>query len=408
MRLVTGDRERLLESVEEGLAPWADAARFDGAADEAAVRRHLGAQGYALVIMVASEAEFAYAGQAIRLLIADATIRRDVALRNALRNRFAAEGWSGEWEPRCWERLRRQLGAEIGGGLWEQARNSAVSRLVLTERLRGTVRTRLGAHFDRFLTARIGDHSVRTWRRFAPARPLLHQGTGRQSDFELLCWDLWDLALYGTLRPLFLATRGDPFLGDWLEAGAAGAGFAFLWRRIAVVLAMPAVSVDARGRLHNPAGPSVCWPEGGGRHFHWHGIRVPEKVILRPDSLTRLDIASETNSEVSRATAERIGWERYLELAEARRIDEWLDERTRCRYELYAVQGEGRAQMVRLLKMESPQLKDGVKPFYVEPVPPGLNTCRAARKWQFRKPDGTWPSVRECNDDPALEFHDEA
>jgi hypothetical protein len=62
----------------------------------------------------------------------------------------------------------------------------------------------------------------------------------------------------------------------------------------------------------------------------------------------------------------------------------------------------------RLLKMESPEVLDGTRPYYIEPVHPELKTCQSARKWQFQKEDGTWPEPRECNENPNLEFEVEA
>lgn len=401
------EREELLDAVEESLRPWGGAVMFNGGMNGGLVREALSTQGYSLVITTTSEGEFAYAGQAVRLLITDAMLRGELHLRNSLRNRFVASGWSGDVESRCWTRLREQLPKELNGRLWDQARNSAVSRLLLTERLREAARRRLGERFDRLLGARIAEHAARAWRPIAPLRALLREQSPAP-DVEMLCWDLWDLALYYALRPLFPGTRSSPFLGDWLEPGRIGAGFACLWSRIAVVLSMPQASLDERGRLHSASGPSVSWPVGGGRYFHWRGVRVPEKVILHPEQLTRLDLSCEPNSEVSRAMAERLGWQRYLELAKARPVDAWKDEATGCGYELYAVKNDAGPQMPLLLKMESPQLKDGTRPSYVEPVPATVESCRAARKWQFRKPDGTWPSVHECNQDPALQFHDEA
>ena len=93
-----------------------------------------------------------------------------------------------------------------------------------------------------------------------------------------------------------------------------------------------------------------------------------------------------------------------MDVVGAVRIDEWLDPGTGCLYQLYESKSIRGEEMPKLLKMQSPELQDGQRPFYVESVPPGINSCRAARRWQFRKPDGSWPSVWECNEVPALAF----
>ncbi len=52
--------------------------------------------------------------------------------------------------------------------------------------------------------------------------------------------------------------------------------------------------------------------------------------------------------------------------------------------------------------------RGSTRPYYIEPVDPDLKTAQAARKWQFAKPDGSWPDVSECNKSPELVFSWEA
>ena len=56
---------------------------------------------------------------------------------------------------------------------------------------------------------------------------------------------------------------------------------------------------------------SVEFPDGFGT-FHWHGACVPERVILRPETLTVQQINDERNAEVKRVMLERFGTERYV------------------------------------------------------------------------------------------------
>ncbi|MEK6542825.1 MAG: DUF6745 domain-containing protein, partial [Elusimicrobiota bacterium] len=182
-------------------------------------------------------------------------------------------------------------------------------------------------------------------------------------------------------------------------------GFAMLWDKAAVVMLMPEMHLDAQGRVHNAAGPAVRFRGiGGDALYYWHNIKVPEPVIMRPETLTAADIAANENSEVARAIAERLGWPRYLAIAGAILIDTWTDPFSGCRYELYALKNHKDKVMPRLLKMESPLLQDGSKPSYIEPVSPKLKSCRAARQWQFRKPNSEWPSEEECNREQNVNF----
>ena len=139
---------------------------------------------------------------------------------------------------------------------------------------------------------------------------------------------------------------------------------------------------------------------------HKHICWVSERHnIVKQDG--REEIMIEKNSEISRAMAERLGWKEYMKGAETILIDKWFDPDQVLHYELYGF--KKRFEMTPcLLKMESPEILDGIRPYYIEPVHPGLKSCQAARRWQFLKPNGKWPSVGECNIDPELRFEIEA
>ena len=191
---------------------------------------------------------------------------------------------------------------------------------------------------------------------------------------------------------------------DWLKSGV----WDVLWfQDLAVITCRPSsVKKDARGWLHCENGPAVSWPSGED-YFFWHGTRVSEKVIMRPLEITKEDIATEKNSEVSRAIAEKLGWDEYMKRCDTVLVDKWFDADKMLHYELWDF--KKRFELTpKLLKMESPELKDGTRPHYVEPVPPGIKTCQAARAWQFMRVDGKWPTVDECNADPTLTFEVEA
>ena len=167
------------------------------------------------------------------------------------------------------------------------------------------------------------------------------------------------------------------------------------------------ISRDQRGRLHCDDAMAICWPDGWGL-FMWHGTRVPAKLIMDPRAVTKEEVLAEKNSEVSRAYAERLGWERYFKIVDVERVDQWTDKNTGLLYELYDFKNRLGENQPRLLKMESPVLNDESKPHYIEPVDPKLKTAQSARRWQFLKNDGTWPTVDEANRNPDVVFGWEA
>jgi hypothetical protein len=63
---------------------------------------------------------------------------------------------------------------------------------------------------------------------------------------------------------------------------------------------------DPEGRLHSANGKCLEYHDGWG-FFAWHGVVVPERVILAPETLTRDDFLNESNLEVRRVIQERMG-----------------------------------------------------------------------------------------------------
>ena len=76
-------------------------------------------------------------------------------------------------------------------------------------------------------------------------------------------------------------------------------------------------------RLHCEDGPAIAWD--GWSIYAVHGVRVPEQVVMAPQTLTAAQIAAEPNVEVRRVMIERLGTERYVILSGAKVVarDDW-------------------------------------------------------------------------------------
>ena len=122
--------------------------------------------------------------------------------------------------------------------------------------------------------------------------------------------------------------------------------------------------------------------------LRWRGVPVSHRIAFRPETLTSDDILQESNAEVRRVMLERVGFERFVELARAETLDTDTDK------------GGER----RLLKVAMPSDEDlvcvsfscpstGRK--YVVRVPPKTQTARAAIAWVagFDNPDDYRPDV---------------
>jgi hypothetical protein len=69
------------------------------------------------------------------------------------------------------------------------------------------------------------------------------------------------------------------------------------------------INLDDRGRLHSSTEQSIGYPSGWGL-WHWHGVAVPEWIILQPERISLELINKESNAEVRRAMVERYGLDR--------------------------------------------------------------------------------------------------
>src|SRR5262249_47263755 len=128
------------------------------------------------------------------------------------------------------------------------------------------------------------------------------------------------------------------------------------------------------GRLHNATGTCMEYRDGWGV-YAWHGMAVPEKVILAPERLSREDFLSERDVEVRRVIQERMGSRFVPELGGV-----VLDSSPRVTlYEvpLPAGDGEGVARYVRVQDASTPRQ-------YFLRVPPTVKTAAEAVAWSFQ------------------------
>jgi len=166
----------------------------------------------------------------------------------------------------------------------------------------------------------------------------------------------------------------------------------------AIVIRRPLVlRLDDDGALHSATGPCIEWADGE-KDFSYHGTWVPERIVMAPKSFTKDEILAVTNTEERRALGEIAGWQWIADRLGATVVDKWYDRSRRLRYELLSY-GDGQ----KLLRKQSPELKNGKQPTYVEPVHESLKTAKAARKWQ-----ATTLTPAQCERDPELRYGVEA
>lgn len=122
-----------------------------------------------------------------------------------------------------------------------------------------------------------------------------------------------------------LAERGDhELLTKWLPIFAAfeaGAWFLFPAERRLYIPTLPElVRSDEQHRLHCADGPAFSWQ--GHRQYYWHGVPVPGRLIVQPETITVAEIDSQKDSAMRQVLRERYGEARYIEATGAEVIDE--------------------------------------------------------------------------------------
>ncbi|HEY7341388.1 MAG TPA: hypothetical protein VH591_10940 [Ktedonobacterales bacterium] len=143
----------------------------------------------------------------------------------------------------------------------------------------------------------------------------------------------------------------------------------------AVIVRRPRVLArDADGRLHSATGKCVEYHDGWG-FYAWHGVRVPERVIHAPETLTREDFLGEKDVEVRRVIQERMG-DRFVTALGGHAID---TEPRGTLYEVYLPEDdpEGVARYVQLQEASTARQN------FLR-VPPTIQTAAEAVAWSVR------------------------
>ncbi len=138
--------------------------------------------------------------------------------------------------------------------------------------------------------------------------------------------------------------------------------------------------LDELGQLHHEGRPALAWE--GLKIYHWHGVEVPEDLILNPEGITRHEVMQERNAEVRRCYQEILGAERFAALFELQLVDAETD-RQGNRQALYRTAhfDELAKDHLQFAKVICPTTHRN----YFLCVPPDIKTIKEAVAWTFGK-----------------------
>ena len=127
------------------------------------------------------------------------------------------------------------------------------------------------------------------------------------------------LSFYRAMHEFGLVKETAPLSGLWALARSAGwampyEGMCFVSERHNIL------NLDNAGRLHSLSGPAVGYPDGW-LIYAVHGVVVPERVIMLPETITAAEITAEPNVEIRRVMIERLGYEKYATDTNLKLID---------------------------------------------------------------------------------------
>lgn len=147
------------------------------------------------------------------------------------------------------------------------------------------------------------------------------------------------------------------------------------------------ITLDNEFRPHSyDSEPAIIFPDGQ-KEYWWHGVRVPDYVIVKPSEITAEKIQRETNTEVRRVMLEKYGFAKYLKNTKAQLIAEdrfgklWRTE----------IPDDEALVMVEVLN-STPEPDGSIKTYFLR-VPPTVTTPQAAIAWTFGLERGQYNPV---------------
>ncbi len=148
----------------------------------------------------------------------------------------------------------------------------------------------------------------------------------------------------------------------------------WLGAETAVIVRRPRLLVrDERGRLHNARGRRLEYYDGWGI-YAWHGVLVPERVILAPERLSRKDFLNEEHTEVRRVIQERMGHRFVSELGGI-----VIDSSPRGKLHEVRLPADDPEGVARYLQVQDAAT---ARQYFLR-VPPTVQTAAEAVAWSF-------------------------
>ena len=189
------------------------------------------------------------------------------------------------------------------------------------------------------------------------------------------------------IRPMHTDEQME-LLNGWAEL-AKNSFWMYPYENICFVCDRPdEINKDEQTRLHNDHGPAVGFTDTW-RVWYVHGVRVTEKIVMYPETITVADIDSESNVEVRRIMIDQMGAAKYLMESNTNPVhsDEYGI--------LYKRQVPGDEEIAIVKVINSTPEQDGSHKDYYLRVPPATKTAKEAVAWTFGLKENEYNPTQE-------------
>lgn len=130
------------------------------------------------------------------------------------------------------------------------------------------------------------------------------------------------------------------------------------------------LKLNEDGRLHNEDGPAVTYA-GGFKVYAIDGVRLNEKIVMAPETLTVEDINGEQDMDIRSIMIERHGWHKFLKAINATCVDERENHTEGTLEALYETEDFGNRLVVTCPTGR----------VFTMGVPPEIVSCESAQYW---------------------------
>jgi len=304
--------------------------------------------------------------------------RFGAALRAALGQKSSANG-AKIFGQNVWDSVGHSVGASVGASVWASV--GASVRASVGASVWASVKASVGASVGASVWASVGDS---VWASVGDS--VRHSVGGSVYGQHDANW----LAFYRFFQKECGLIEETKKL-EGLSELCLSAGWAIPHENICWVSERHCVCCrDERGRLHNTTGAALAYPDGWSI-YAVHGVRLPERIILHPETIKVAEIESEKNAEVRRVMTERYsgGLAGYLKDSGAKEVhsDDYGT--------LYRKEVPNDEPIVAVSVINASPEPDGQYRNYILRVPPQITTARAAVAWSFGKKEAEYdPEVQ--------------